>query len=76
MALPTRAKQLIYRGAAGRNTRRGFPRWIAIPFILIIGWILWIGVLSDSSDVASTLYVATVIGAALLFAYVDRKRNI
>ena len=77
MARPTGAKELIFRGAAGRNAV--FPRWLTIPFILIIGLILWIGVLSDSyghPDVDSILYVAAVIPVALLLAYVDRKRNI
>jgi 4-amino-4-deoxy-L-arabinose transferase-like glycosyltransferase len=88
MVRPTRAKKLIYRGAAGQNTRErrtgpaGFPRWIAIPFILIVGLVLWIGVLSDSSgdltvpDVDSILYVLAVLGVAVFLAYVDRKQNI
>lgn len=78
----------MYRDAAGQNSKErrigsaGFPRWIAIPFILIIGMILWIGVLSDSSgrltmpDADSILYVVAVIGVAILLAYVDRKRSI
>ena len=59
-----------------------FPRWITIPFIMIIGLILWVGVLSDSSGrltmpgTVAILYVAAVIGVASLLAYTDRKRNI
>jgi hypothetical protein len=55
------------------------PRWVTIPFVLIIGSILWIGVLSDSSGhliipgVDSILYIAAVIGVAVLLAYADRK---
>jgi len=50
------------------------PRWITIPFILVIGLILWVGVLSDSSG-DSVLYVVAVIGVVLLLAYADRRRN-
>ena len=87
MALPTRARKLLNRGAAGGNTREGrtgqagLPRWITIPFILIIGLILWIGVLSDSSghltmpDADSILYVVAVVAVAVLLAYADRRRN-
>jgi hypothetical protein len=48
---------------------------------MIIGLILWVGVLSDSSGrltmpgTGSILYVAAVIGIAALLAYADRKRN-
>ena len=87
MARPTGATKLTYRGEARRNTREGrttaagFPRWITIPFILIIGLILWTGVLSDSTghltvqDVDSILYVVAVIGVAGLLAYADRRRS-
>ena len=57
------------------------PRWIAIPFITIIGLILWLGVLSDSSGypvvpgAGSILYVSEVICVAALLAYADRKRD-
>jgi hypothetical protein len=78
----------MYRGAAGSNTREGrtgtagFPRWITVPFILIIGLILWIGVLSDSSghltvpDEDSILYVVAVVGVVILLAYADRRRSL
>ncbi len=65
----------------GRIGQAGFPRWITIPFILIIGSILWIGVLSDSSghlavpDADSILYVVAVIGVVILLAYADRGRK-
>ena len=58
-----------------------FSRWMTIPFIVIIGLIVWIGVLSDSSGrltmpgLDSMLYVGAVIGVAALLAYADRKRN-
>jgi hypothetical protein len=64
-----------------RRGARAFPRWITVTFILIIGWILWVGVLSDSSGrltipgPGSIVYVAAVIGVAALLAYVDRKRD-
>ena len=57
------------------------PRWITIPFILIVGLIIWVGVLSDSTgsftgpDLDSILYVVAVIGVVLLLAYADRRRN-
>lgn len=63
----------------GRTVR--FPRWITIPFILITGLVLWVGVLSDSSGrltmpgTDSILYVAAVVGVAALLAYLDRKRG-
>jgi hypothetical protein len=58
-----------------------FPPWIAIPFILIIGLILWLGVLSDPSGHLRTpgagplLYAAAVIGVAAFLAHADRNRD-
>lgn len=58
-----------------------FPRWLTIPFVLIIGLILWLGVLADSTGsftipaAGSIIYVAAVIGVAVLLAYIDRRRN-
>jgi drug/metabolite transporter (DMT)-like permease len=58
-----------------------FPRWITIPFVLIMGLILWLGVLSDPSGklrppgTGSILYVASVIGVAAYLAYTDRGRD-
>ena len=58
-----------------------FPRWITVPFVLIMGLILWLGVLSDPSGrlrtpgVGSILYVAIVIGVAGYLAYADRSRD-
>jgi drug/metabolite transporter (DMT)-like permease len=58
-----------------------FPRWITVPFVLIMGLILWLGVLSDPSGklrapgTGSILYVAIVIGVAGYLAYADRSRD-
>ena len=55
-----------------------FPRWITIPFVLIIALMLWLGVLSDPSGrlrtpgIGSILYVAAVIGVAAYLARADR----
>lgn len=54
-----------------------FPRLMEILFIVMIGWILWIGVLSDSSGhlaappMDSLLYVAGVILLSASLAYAD-----
>jgi hypothetical protein len=71
-----------YRFAAERPVRpAAFPRWVAVSFILLIGLILWVGVLSDSSGnltmpgLDSILYVASVVCVAIVLAYADRKRN-
>jgi hypothetical protein len=54
---------------------------MTIPFVLIIGLILWLGVLADSSGSLTVpaagpiIYVVAVIGVAMLLAYVDRRRN-
>ena len=57
-----------------------FLRWIIAAFVLIVGFLLWIGVLSDpsgrlSSDAGSILYVAVVVGIAALVAFADRNRK-
>jgi hypothetical protein len=50
-------------------------------FVLIIGFMLWIGVLSDPSgklrapSVGSICYVVAVIGVAAFLAYCDRDRD-
>jgi hypothetical protein len=49
-------------------------RWIAVSFVMIIGLILWLGVLSIPGP-GSIVYVVAVIGVAALLAYADRKRN-
>ena len=52
---------------------------MTISFILIIGLILYVGVLSDSSGrltipaAGSIVYIAAVIATAAVLAYVDRK---
>jgi len=77
----------IARGQAARKAGErpvvptSFPRWVTIPFVLIIGLILWIGVLSDSSGhltipaTGSIVYVVGVIVISGLLAYADRKRR-
>lgn len=56
-------------------------RWIMIVFVLIIGYILWAGVLSDPSghlstpSVGSILYTAAVFGVASVLAYTDQNRD-
>jgi hypothetical protein len=74
--------KLSYRVGGGNSSRSvALRRWITVPFILIIGLILWIGVLSDSSaqtatpGAGSVLYVGAVIAVAALLAYVDRNRR-
>ena len=50
-------------------------------FVLTIGFMLWIGVLSDPSgklrtpSVGSICYVVAVIGVAAFLAYSDRDRD-
>jgi hypothetical protein len=50
-------------------------------FVLIVGFMLWIGVLSDPSGklrmpgMGSIFYVAAVIGVAAFLAYADRNRD-
>jgi hypothetical protein len=54
-------------------------QWFTIPFILVIGLVLWVGVLSDPSGHLRTpslgpiLYVAAVIGVATFLALTDRN---
>jgi hypothetical protein len=58
-----------------------FPRTILAAFVVIIGLMLWMGVLSDPSGdlrtpgIGSILYVAAVIGLAALLAHADRHRD-
>lgn len=58
-----------------------FPRWIGAPFVLVIGFMLWIGVLADPSGKlkmpgpGSILYLAPVIAVAAYLAYADRTGN-
>jgi hypothetical protein len=74
--------RLPYRSQPRRLAKStSFPRWITVPFVLIIGLMLWLGVLSDPSGklatpgIGSVLYVAGVIGVAAFLAYADRNRN-
>lgn len=56
-------------------------RWTMIAFVLVIGYILWAGVLSDPSghlstpSVGSILYTAAVFAVASLLAYTDQNRD-
>ncbi len=57
-----------------------FRLLIIAAFVVITGSVLWTGVLTDSSgtltlDAGSITYVATAIGAAVLFAYFDKTRG-
>jgi membrane protein implicated in regulation of membrane protease activity len=70
------------RFTAERSARSAnSAHWATVTFILLIGSILWVGVLSDSSGrpgmpaVDSVLYVAAVVCVAVLLAYADRKRS-
>ena len=86
MARPTGVTKFV-RDEAERNASEGpaglarFPRWMTISFVLIIGLILYVGVLSDSSGhlvipaIGSIFYVAAVIGTAARLAYIDRRRD-
>lgn len=56
-----------------------FSRWMAIPFLLVIGLILWLGVLSDPSGQLNApgagpiLYLVAVIAVAAFLALMDRN---
>jgi hypothetical protein len=58
-----------------------FPRWITVPFVLIFGLILWLGVVSDPAGrlaapcTGSILYLLAVIGVGALLAYADRDED-
>jgi hypothetical protein len=82
MARVSPGTRLSYRAAERRFARSvGFNRWIMAAFVLIIGFMLWIGVLSDPSgklrapSVGSICYVVAVIGVAAFLAYSDRDRD-
>jgi len=82
MARVRAGRRLSHRSRNRRLVKSAsFPRWITVPFILIIGLMLWLGVLSDSSGklrmpgMGSVFYLASVIGAAGYLAYADRSRD-
>ncbi len=58
-----------------------FPTWITVSFVLIIGLILWIGVLSDASGhftmpgSGSLLYVGGVICVTVILVWLDRRQK-
>jgi hypothetical protein len=65
---------------ARRDQSVSFPRWVTIPFLLIIAGILWRGVLADSSGLTnpgmdSIVYVIAVVCVAGLLAYLDRNKQ-
>ena len=82
MARVSIGTRLSYRSQERRFAKSvAFPRWATVPFVLIVGLMLWIGVLSDPSGklrmpgIGSIFYVAAVIGVALFLAYADRNRD-
>jgi hypothetical protein len=82
MARVSAGTRLSYRSQERRFAKSvSFPLWITVPFILIIGLILWLGVLADPSGhlrtpgAGSILYLVAVIGLAAFLAYTDRNRD-
>ena len=74
--------RLSYRPQERRFEKSvAFPRWMTIPFFLLIAFMLWIGVLSDASSKVSTpgigsiLYVFAIIAVAAFLAYLDRGQD-
>jgi hypothetical protein len=68
-----------HRGRMRFQGTSAFSRWIAIPFLVVIGLILWLGVLADSSGqwkapgAGRILYLVAVIAAAAFLAHRDRN---
>jgi len=64
-----------------KGTNSPLPRWMMVAFMLIMGLILWVGVLSDQSGhftmpgADAIIYVAAVICVVGALAYRDRRRN-
>jgi hypothetical protein len=82
MARVSTGRRLSYRSQQRRFAKSVvFPRWITVPFILIIGVILWLGVLSGPSGklrapgMGSILYLVAVIGVTAFLAYTDRNED-
>lgn len=74
--------RLSYRAQLRRFARSApFPRWITVPFISIIGLILWLAVTSDpfgrfaTPGMGSILYLVLVVGVAALLAYPERDED-
>jgi len=72
--------KISYRSQERRFAKSvAFPRWIAIPSILIVGFMLWLAVLADPSGnlrtpgMGSIFYVVAVVGLAALLAPTDRN---
>jgi hypothetical protein len=81
MARVNTGRRLSYRAQERRFAASAkFPLWITIPSVLLFGLILWLGVFSDPLGHLGTpggliLYVAAVIGVAVLLAYIDRNTD-
>jgi hypothetical protein len=58
-----------------------FPRWVVSASVLIIGFVFWLGAVSDSTGkplklgVGSLLYFAAVLGTAALSLYAKPPRT-
>ncbi len=67
------ARTIMGTRLSHRPQERDLAKFVAVAaFVLIVGFMLWIGVLSSGS-LGSILYVAAVIGVAAFLAYTDRK---
>ena len=80
MARASTGTRLSYRAQQRRFAKSAaFPRWITVPFTLIIALILWLGVLADPTGrlkppgAGSVVYVVAVVGVAAFLAYADRN---
>jgi hypothetical protein len=82
MARAGAGTRLSYRAQQRRFAKSAaFPRWLTVPFTLIIALILWLGVLADPSGrlkapgAGSVVYVVAVVGVAVFLAYTDRNAD-
>src|SRR5260370_32861519 len=76
------ARAIIGTQLSHRSRERCLAKSAALAaFVLTVGFMLWIGVLSDSSGnlrmpgLGSIFYVAAVIGVAAFLAYTDRNED-
>jgi len=81
-ATPSTGTRLPYLTQERRVTKSvAFPRWILAVVFLIVGFILWTGVLAGASGklriprVDSLFYVAAVVAMTAFIAHADRKRE-
>ena len=72
--------RVYYRSQERRFAKSAaFPEWITIPFVLLIGFMLWIGVLADPSgkmrrpSIGSILYTLAVIAIAAFPSFQRRR---